>query len=64
MSLRAWRVKEMNSKWCLDRTRETKKRGISTFTVVSQIVLRGDLLKWVKNEESEVSGLGLLVSFL
>jgi hypothetical protein len=32
--------------------------------VVSQIVLRGALLEWVKNEKSEVSGLGLLVSFL
>ncbi len=64
MSSRALRLKEMNSKMCFDRTRETKRTGSVHFKVISQIVLRGALLKWVKNEELEVSGSALVVSFL
>jgi hypothetical protein len=60
----AWRVKEMNLKRCFDRSRVTKRTGSVRFTVVSQIVLWEALLEWGKNEELEVPGSALVVSFL
>jgi hypothetical protein len=54
----------MNSKRCLDRSRETKRTGSVRFMEVSQIVLRGALLEWGKNKELEMSGSALVVSLL
>jgi hypothetical protein len=59
----AGEINKIRSGVWIERERRKERENV-TFTVVSQIVLLGALLEWVKNEESEVSGSGLLVSFL